>query len=181
MSPVALSIVVILTALLSVALTGYLFFLVVKRYFDNQQKTRMLEMKIDERRETLRVVSPIRLQAYERMVLFLERISPSSLVMRCFRPGMDAVQLRSALTADIRREWEHNLSQQVYMSSEAWAKIRTAKEEMLSLVNNSAQVIPTDATPDALAGVIFATLAKDRNPIDEAVEYLKAEIKEHFE
>ena len=181
MSPLLSCIIIVLTALLSVGLTGFLFYLIIKHYFDNQQKARMLEMKIDERRETLRVVSPIRLQAYERMVLFMERISPSSLVMRCYRPGMDAVQLRSALTSDIRREWEHNLSQQVYMSNEAWAKIRTAKEEMLSLVNNSAQAIPADATPDTLAGVIFATMAKDRNPIDEAVEFLKAEIKEHFE
>lgn len=181
MSPLLLAFIIVFTAMAAVALTGYLFYRIVSRYFDNQQKEHLLQMKIDERRETLRTVTPIRLQAYERMVLFLERISPSSLVMRCYHPGMDAVQLRSALAAGIRNEWEHNLSQQVYMSSEAWAKIRTAKEEMLSLVNNSAQAIPADATPDALAGVIFATLAKERNPIDEAVECLKSEIKDHFE
>ncbi|MBR1516557.1 MAG: hypothetical protein IJ620_00210 [Bacteroidales bacterium] len=181
MSPIVLAIILVLTVLLAVALTGYIFYRVSSRYFDNQQKERLLQMKIDERRETLRTVTPIRLQAYERMVLFLERISPSSLVMRCYQPGMDAVQLRGEMSVRIRSEWEHNLSQQVYMSSEAWDKVRKAKEEMLSLVNASAQAIPADATPDALAGVIFASVAKDHNPIDEAVESLKKEIKEYFE
>lgn len=181
MSTLTISIIVLLTALLSVALTGFIFYLVIRHYFDNQQKQQMLQMRIDERRETLRTVTPIRLQAYERMVLFLERISPSSLVMRCYTPGIDAVRLRAAMSDNIRSEWEHNLSQQVYMSSEAWSSVRQAKEEMLSLVNASAQAIPADATPDTMAGVLFASVAKDHNPIDGAVETLKAEIKEHFE
>ena len=181
MNQMVFSLVVLATALLSVALTGFLFYKIVKHYFDNQQKERLLQMKIDERKETLRVVTPIRLQAYERMVLFLERISPSSLVMRCYRQGMDSTQLRSTLADNIRSEWEHNLSQQVYISSEAWEYVRDAKEQMLSIVNASAQALDAEATPEALAGVIFASIAKDKNPIDKAVEKLKAEIKERFE
>ncbi|MBQ7280725.1 MAG: hypothetical protein IJR13_08425 [Bacteroidales bacterium] len=181
MSPIILSIIIVATALLSVALTGYLFYLVVRRYFDNQQKEQLLQMKIDERHETLRVVTPIRLQAYERMVLFLERISPSSLVMRCYRAGMDAAQLRVALSDAIRGEWEHNLSQQVYISSKTWEQVREAKEQMLSLVNASAQAIPEGSTPDTLAGTLFATIAKEKNPIDAAVEMLKEEIREYFQ
>ena len=102
-----------LAVLATLALAGWIFYLLVKRYFDNQQKERLLQMKIDERRETLKVVTPIRLQAYERMALFLERISPDSLVLRCYQPGMDLKLLQGVMTKNIRDEWEHNLSQQV--------------------------------------------------------------------
>ena len=121
----------ILAALLSVAVTGFIFYKIAQAYFDNQQKNQMLQMKIDEHKETLKVVTPIRLQAYERMALFLERISPNSLVLRVFRPGMDTSALQAAMTKTIRDEWEHNLSQQIYISSEAWNRIREAKEEMI--------------------------------------------------
>ena len=81
--------IIVVAMLATLAIAGWLFYLLVRRYFDNQQKGQLLQMKIDERRETLKVVTPIRLQAYERMALFLERISPNSLVIRCYQPGMD--------------------------------------------------------------------------------------------
>ena len=98
----------------------------------------MLQMKIDEHKESLKVVTPIRLQAYERMALYLERISPNSLILRTFRPGMDIKALQTAMTKSIRDEWEHNLSQQVYLTTESWNRIREAKEEMINLINGSA-------------------------------------------
>ena len=118
-----------LAVLATLALAGWIFCMLVKRYFDNEQKERLLEMKIDERQETLRAVTPIRLQAYERMALFLERISPDSLVLRCWKPGMDLRTLQGSMTKTIRDEWEHNLSQQVYLSTDLWTRIREAKDD----------------------------------------------------
>ena len=181
MTTLVICIIVVATALLSVALTGLLFFLVVKKYFDNEQKVRMLEMRIEEHKESLRVVSPIRLQAYERMALFLERISPNSLVLRCYHPGMDMQTLQSEMTSSIRNEWEHNLSQQVYMSSDVWQKIRQAKEEMINIVNSSAATLERDAAPTELAGRVFATVTEKDLPTDAALECMKAEIKSYFE
>ena len=168
----------IVSILFAVALTGYLFLTIAKRYFDNQQKMQMLQMKIDEHRETVKVITPIRLQAYERMSLFLERISPESLILRCYQPGMDLKLLQSVLTKSIRDEWEHNLSQQVYLSSEAWKRIRSAKEEMIGLVNSSAISLPQETDPAKLAGSIFATVATSQNPAMPALEFLKAEMQE---
>ena len=111
MKTIILILILVLAVLSAVAVTGWILYLIVKRYFDNQQKERLLQMKIDERRETLKVVTPIRLQAYERMALFLERISPDSLVLRCWQPGMDLKLLQGVMTKNIRDEWEHNLSQ----------------------------------------------------------------------
>ena len=165
--------------LATLALAGVIFYLLVKHYFDNQQKERLLQMKIDERRETLKVVTPIRLQAYERMALFLERISPDSLVLRCYQPGMDLKLLQGVMTKNIRDEWEHNLSQQVYLDPAVWAHIREAKDEMINLVNSSAVTLTDTDDPTRLAASIFASAAQHL-PTDKALEELHKEINELF-
>lgn len=173
-----LIIIVVLAMVAAIAVTGYIFYLLTKRYFDNEQKRQMLQMRIDEHREAVKLVTPIRLQAYERMALYLERISPDSLVLRCYQPGMDTKLLQGVMTKTIRDEWEHNLSQQVYISSEAWARIRKAKEEMTGIVNSAAITIPEDADPTRLASAIFATVAENNPPTASALEFLKKEMRE---
>ena len=168
-----------LAMLATLALAGLIFYLLVKRYFDNVQKERLLQMKIDERRETLKVVTPIRLQAYERMALFLERISPDSLVLRCWQPGMDLRLLQGVMTKNIRDEWEHNLSQQIYINDATWLLIREAKDEMINLVNSSAVTLTETTDPTRLAASIFASSAQQR-PTDRALEALHKEINELF-
>lgn len=170
-------IVIVIAVLAAVAITGYIYYLLTKRFFDNQQKLQMLQMRIDEHREAVKLVTPIRLQAYERMALYLERISPDSLVLRCYQPGMDAKTLQGVMTKAIRDEWEHNLSQQVYVSSEAWKRIRDAKDEMTGVINSAAITIPTDADPTRLATAIFSTAAVQQ-PTTSALEFLKKEMRE---
>lgn len=171
-------IIVVVAMVAAIAVTGYIFYLLTKRYFDNEQKRQMLQMRIDEHREAVKLVTPIRLQAYERMALYLERISPDSLVLRCYQPGMDTKLMQGVMTKTIRDEWEHNLSQQVYISSEAWARIRKAKEEMTGIVNSAAITIPEDADPTRLASAIFATVAENNPPTASALEFLKQEMRE---
>ena len=171
-------IILIVAILATMALTGYIFYRIAKHYFDNQQKMQMLQMRVDEYREAVKLVTPIRLQAYERMALFLERISPESLVLRCYQPGMDTKLLQGVMTKTIRDEWEHNLSQQVYISSEAWNRIRQAKDEMVGVINSAAITIPDDADPARLASTIFATVAAGSNPAAPALEFLKQEMRD---
>ena len=176
---IGLLIILVIAMLATLTLAGIIFYLLLKRYFDNQQKERLLQMKIDERRETLKVVTPIRLQAYERMALFLERISPDSLVLRCYQPGMDLKLLQGVMTKNIRDEWEHNLSQQVYIDIATWARIREAKDEMINLVNSSAVTLADTDDPTRLAATIFASAAQHL-PTDKALEELHREINELF-
>ena len=171
-------IILIVAVLATLALTGYIYYLLTKRYFDNQQKTQMLQMRIDEHREAVKLVTPIRLQAYERMALYLERISPDSLVLRCYQPGMSTQLLQGVMTKTIRDEWEHNLSQQVYISSEAWTRIRQAKDEMIGVINSAAITIPEDADPTRLASAIFASTTEGQRPTASALEFLKQEMRE---
>lgn len=173
------TIILVIAMLATMTLMGAILYLLVRRYFDNQQKERLLQMKIDERRETLKVVTPIRLQAYERMALFLERISPDSLVLRCYQPGMDLKLLQGVMTKNIRDEWEHNLSQQVYLDIATWARIREAKDEMVNLVNSSAVTLTDTDDPTRLAASIFASAAQHL-PTDSALQALHKEINELF-
>ena len=170
-------IILVVAVLATIALTGYIYYLLTKRFFDNQQKTQMLQMRIDEHREAVKLVTPIRLQAYERMALYLERISPDSLVLRCYQPGMDTKLLQGVMTKTIRDEWEHNLSQQVYVSSEAWNRIRQAKDEMIGVINSAAITIPQDSDPTRLASAIFATTS-GQMPTASALEFLKQEMRD---
>lgn len=179
MKPIFFILLVILTVVATVAVMGWIFYKIIKSYFKNQQKTLLLQTKLDQHAEALKVVTPIRLQAYERMVLFLERISPDSLILRCYTPGMDLRLLQGVMTKNIRDEWEHNLSQQVYLSSESWTRIREAKEEMINIINSSAVQLPATAETSSLAATIFATAAKQA-PTDAALEFLKQEIRETF-
>ena len=172
-------IILVVAVLAAVAVTGWIVYLLVKRYFDNRQKERLLQMKLDERSETLKVVTPIRLQAYERMALFLERIAPSSLVLRCWQPGMDLKLLQGVMTKNIRDEWEHNLSQQVYLSPGLWARIREAKDEMVNLVNSAAVSLPDTSDPTRLAAAIFASAATHA-PVDGALDAMHKELHELF-
>ena len=172
-------IILVVAVLGTLALSGWIFYSLLKRWLKSQQKERLLQMKIDERQETLRVVTPIRLQAYERMALFLERISPNSLVLRCYQPGMDLKLLQGVMTKNIRDEWEHNLSQQVYLSADLWTRIREAKDEMVNLVNSAAVSLTDTTDPTRLAASIFASAA-DRSPVDGALEAMHRELHELF-
>jgi hypothetical protein len=171
--------ILIVAMLATLALTGGVFYLLARHWFDHRQKEQLLQMKLDERQETLRVVTPIRLQAYERMALFLERISPNSLVLRCYQPGMDLRLLQGVMTKNIRDEWEHNLSQQVYLSPELWARIREAKDEMVNLVNSAAVTLADTTDPTRLAAGIFASVAQ-HSPTSVALEAMHKEINELF-
>jgi len=127
------------------------------------------------------VISPLRIQAYERMILFLERISPSNLVMRIHHSGITAHELHAELIKTIRAEYDHNLSQQVYLSIGAWEMIRTAKEETAKIINITAEKTPASASGlDLGQGVINISSQLKKLPTDVAIEYLKKEFAENF-
>ncbi|MFC2112614.1 hypothetical protein ACFLTA_05030 [Bacteroidota bacterium] len=141
------------------------------------------EMRRDKEiyESTMKTLLPIRLQAYERIALLLERISPESLVMRVNQPAMTAKQFHAELLASIRAEFEHNLSQQVYISNEAWELIRTARGNVINLVNTAADQIKEDATALTLSQKIFEQVVQLKNPpTQDALEFMKKEIRELY-
>ncbi len=162
------SIVVLLTA-----------YFLVKRFLDNSEKKRLLELKYEQQKITQQTVVPIRMQAYERLMLLLERTAPNHVVLRVNTPGMGVRELQTAMTANIRDEFEHNLSQQIYISSEAWELIKNAKEEMVNTINTSAAEAGEDVA--VFVGKILErwTIYKQTSSAI-ALEFLKKEFNERF-
>ena len=149
----------------------------IKKYLESNQRDKMFELKSAAQKE----VFPRRLQAYERLVLFLERISPNSLVMRIHKSGMSAKLLQAELANAIRDEYEHNIAQQVYISADGWNKIKNAKEEMIQLINISATKVNEDSTGVELAQKIFeVSAALGTLPTDTTIASLKKEIQKYF-
>jgi hypothetical protein len=124
-----------------------------------------------------KTVTPIKLQAYERIVLFLERISLESLLVRVSTTDMTSKQLHSALLTTIRSEFEHNLSQQIYMSQQAWEVVRNARSNMIKIINNEAEKIKPDAPGMLLSKNLLESLMQlDKEPTRAAIDYVKAEV-----
>lgn len=128
-----------------------------------------------------KLITPLRLQAYERMVLFLERISLESLIMRLNKPGMTVKQLHQAMLQTIRQEYEHNLSQQVYISAPAWEVIRNARENILKIINSNFEQFKPDTPAIEYSRHLMEQLVEvEKQPTQAAIAYLKGEISRLF-
>jgi hypothetical protein len=152
-------------------------YFVIRLFLENEFKKKQSEFKQLSGNITL----PIRLQSYERLVLFLERISPSSLLIRVYNTNLSASQFQMTLIKTIREEFEHNLSQQVYVSSQAWELVKNAKEEMLKLINTSMGELNDNAASSDLSKKIFEkSVLTNKLPVTMAIEHLKNEIRQLF-
>lgn len=168
-------------AIAAVTLLGYYFLNLVKAFVVNEQKKTILEIQKISQAETRKVVTPLQLQAYERLVLYLERMKYDNLILRCYEPGMSARLLKDVMIKNIRDEYEHNLSQQLYISTQAWAMIRNAKEESINILNAFTPKEDKDTTPTAFAGQILEHTGAGINQIEQAQEFLKKEMASRFE
>lgn len=124
---------------------------------------------------------PIRLQAYERIILFLERISPDSLVIRVSRPEFSARQLQTELLTSITHEFEHNLAQQTYVSNEVWDRVKLAKNQNINLVNEAASELKHDASGPTLGKLILERVSELNTPPSRAaIDAVKQEVRTLF-
>lgn len=174
---------IIIVALLAIVIVVKEFYgsEAIKKFVENEQKKTILEIQKIQESEVRKVVTPIQLQAYERLVLFLERMTPNNLVLRCYQAGMTTQLLKDVMIQNIRDEFEHNLSQQLYISSQAWAYIKNAKEDMINTINSIQAKEGETMTPTAFAGTLFELLAGKESQIELAQDFLKEEIQKKFQ
>src|SRR5260221_6361155 len=149
-------------------------FLVIKKFLDRDRQLKIMEIKRIMQKEAL----PLKLQAIERMVLFMERISPDNLLPRTHRTGITSGQLHSDLLATIRSEYEHNITQQVYLTDQAWNAIKNSKEELIKIINLALEETGSQAAALHLSSKIFDIMIKnDHFPHQTAIEQLKKEAR----
>lgn len=153
-------------------------FFLVNRFLESDQKKREYELK----KTSQSIITPLKLQAYERIVIFLERIDPNSLVVRVNKHGMNAHQLHQELIRAIKSEYEHNLSQQIYISHSAWELVKNAKEEIIKAINISSTKVAHDSSSNELAMIILNLVANldKKMPNQIALDYTKKEIAQLF-
>ncbi|WP_018344183.1 hypothetical protein [Cytophaga aurantiaca] len=167
---------------LPAALVIYGMYLIVNTFLQKEFEKRALDIQLknaDIQIKNNELILPIRFQAYERVCLFLERIAPHNLILSSNEPGMSAGQLQQQMLFNIREEFAHNMSQQVYMSDDAWKHVKDAMENIVSVINNSAQIVPSDARSIDLAKIIVEVLMQlPTEPTAEALQFVKNEIRQ---
>lgn len=120
---------------------------------------------------------PMQVDAYQRLVLFLERIAPNNMVMRLNNPGLPAGAFQAKLLDTIRQEYEHNLAQQIFVSPEAWRTTKNSKEEVLKIINMAAtKMQPTSMATDLARSIFEITAQLESQPTDLAIAMLKDEL-----
>ena len=163
----------LLPALVVFATTFYM----VRKYFNDEEQKRKQQFFANNRNLT----APLRLQAYERLILFLERISPESLIIRVNKPGYTCQQLQSELTNTIRSEFEHNLSQQLYVSAGAWEMLKIARGRTIQLINMTSEKVQKDSPSINLSKAILESIVdQEKAPATDAINFLKKEFSQIF-
>ncbi|HYD90487.1 MAG TPA: hypothetical protein VEA37_03250 [Flavobacterium sp.] len=118
---------------------------------------------------------PLRLQAYERLTLFLERISPARLLVRITPQSSNKHDYEEYLVSQIEVEYEHNLSQQIYISAESWDIITTAKNATIQMIRKTNMSERVD-TADKLREVMLGDLFDKQSPSSVGIAHLKNEV-----
>ncbi|HEY9186171.1 MAG TPA: hypothetical protein VIM94_12685 [Salegentibacter sp.] len=162
----------LLLALLPALIVGALAYYFFKSFLKSEEGRRRFLLVKDNQKTAL----PIRLQAYERMTLFLERISPGKILFRVKPNSDDPSQYEQLLIRTIEQEFEHNLAQQIYLSGDCWDYIKTAKNATIGLIRK-AKGLDEVTTADALRETILKNLMEKPAPTDAALAYIKKEVK----
>jgi hypothetical protein len=164
-----------LSYLIPSIIVGVIAFYFFKTFVDHQKEMQYMELRKENRSEVL----PLRLQAFERLVLFLERISPGQLLSRIKPVGENKYDYENLLIASIEQEFEHNLVQQVYVSQKCWDAIKASKNSTISLIRKTAM---SDKITSAqkLREVVLTELFERSSPSDTGIAFLKNEIRQLF-
>lgn len=154
-------------------IVGAIAWILIDRMLKSEESKRQLDLRIKNQA----LFTPLRLQAYERVALLLERITPVNIIQRVSRPGLTAEELKHLLVNDIQSEFNHNLSQQIYVSHQVWSLARAVKEQIIQLINIAYMSLPENARGLDLSKAIFAILIeRDENPTQKALDFLNKEV-----
>lgn len=119
----------------------------------------------------------LKLLAYERIVLLIERLKPDSLVPRTIVPSLNSKEYQLLLLNEIRKEFEYNLSQQLYLSEEIWKMTVQFKDNVITLINQAARECPPASTSGELAQHILEQYIKSGIDADSIIRYARQDIQ----
>ena len=124
--------------------------------------------------QALKIIMPLKVQAYERFLLYLERVQLPQLVKRVYTPGMEKGSFHLMLLQNVREEFEHNIAQQLYVSNTTWNAVVNAKEELVNQINTTFEQLKDEEDVSILAQSLVAL----PNPmVEQAVAVLKRDFE----
>lgn len=152
---------------------GFVLYHFIELYTNNEKEKRNYLLQKESKPDVL----SLRLQAYERMTLFLERINPSQLLVRITPISDDKNDYANFVIAQIEQEFEHNLAQQIYISDECWSTITTAKNATIQLILMETK---NEKISDAnqLREVVLKELLDKQSPSGAALIFLRNEVRQ---
>lgn len=147
-------------------------YFLLRQYLNQQVTLKQIELKRDQQGTT----TPLRLQAYERLSLFCERVNLPSLMLRVRQDGMSAGQFKALLLLNIQQEYEYNITQQVYVSDQLWEIIKIARDDSVSTISLASEMVNNQSDNQELAQAIISILEKRGiTSIDLALQAIKKE------
>ena len=164
----------------AVAIPSVIIFVVAQLIAKTTIQKETIKCEGEVAKEKIGIMFPLQLQAYERLCMLLERISPDNLVIRKNAAGLTVMDFQQILFAEINNEYTHNISQQVYVSTKAWANVKKAVELLKMNINKSAAELRGQevAVSTDLAKKILENAMREQNdPIQEALTLLRKEVK----
>jgi len=144
----------------------------MKNYIQQQLQLKQLEFKQGQQKTTV----PLRLQAYERLSLFCERIAIPSLLLRCKENEQTAGTLRLKLLLNVQQEFEYNITQQLYVSEQLWQIIKIGRDDTFTVISGIAEKVPASAPGEQLEKELLKFL--EENPVatlEKAIQAIKKE------
>jgi hypothetical protein len=152
--------------------------LLILNHFAKQEH---LKQKYELIKGNNKLITPVRLQAYERLILFLERIKPDALALRIKQTNMNALQMQILMLDTLRQEFNHNLTQQLYISEKTWSAIINAKEQITRLINLTGTKMSKNSTFNEFASSFIEMYNEFENkPIENTILVIKKEATEIF-
>lgn len=147
-------------------------YFLLRQYLNSQINLQQIDLKKDQQRTT----TPLRLQAYERLSLFCERINLPSLMLRIRQDGMSSGQFKATLLLNIQQEYEYNITQQVYVSDQLWEIVKIARDDSVNTISLASEMVDNQADNNELVQAVLSILEKRGiTSIDLALKAIKKE------
>ena len=166
----------LLMAFVPSAVVAAISYLLIDKFLKAESKRHILEIK----KESVKTTIPVRLQAFERVILLLERIDVVQVVKRSIAPGMTAEQLKLKVINEIRNEFNHNVTQQIYMSAASWERVVKAKDDAIKLISVAGTQIPGHVDAIELSKKVLGVNEELEISNAETIEFVKQEIRKIF-
>jgi len=152
----------------------------IKEDIKNYLRLKSLEANKVEKSDKQGLLS-LRLQAHERLIVFIERINPVNLLVRLHQQGISIGALQAVILNEINAEYQHNITQQLYVDSVSWDVIRKLKEDTIAMINSGVQGLPEDANGIELSKKVLQHMSGiAENPYDLTINLLKKDIHKLF-